>query len=143
MGKLRELSKRWEKVEKGQKDELIKIIQRHNKVILTLNKQQLFAGRDAMGRKLAKYKSKSYARYKMKLNPQGVTDLYLHGKFYDGMFVKTFFPIVIDSKDGKRNKLVGRYGKGLFGLDRTSKKIFAKGYVREGLLKYYRKILHV
>jgi hypothetical protein len=142
--RLKVLIKRLEDAHKDQDKELERTIKINSKVILDLNKQQLFEGVDSTGKSLGQYKSKWYAKLKRMLNPNGVVDLYLTGKFYAGFYLKKIgFPIQIDSKDKKRNKLVDDYGGKIFGLNKESKELFAKDYIKDGLLKYYKKVLHL
>lgn len=128
---------------KNQEKEILDIVLENRKELLVLNKQQLFKGEDSKGKSLGRYKSKSYERFKRKLNPNNVVDLFLTGKFYSRFFNKTVnFPFQIDSKDSKRDKLVNQYGS-IFGLNTESKKVFAFEYVRRGLVTYYKKLVNI
>lgn len=144
MAKIREFAKAAEKIVKNHEKELKSIILTHVDVLVDLNTSQLMKGIRSDGTSLGNYKSKDYANFKRTLNPNGVVDLKLTGAFHESFYVrKSEFPIVIDAKDKKRNELVNKYGEKLFGLTQINKKVFAIGYVKEGLLKYYRKVLHI
>lgn len=142
--KIKELIKRLEEGYGNQEKQLEQIVKLNSKQILDLNKQQLFEGVDSSNKSLGKYKSKWYAAFKKMLNPNGVVDLYLEGGFYTGFFIKRLkFPIQIDSRDYKRNKLVEQYGKNIFGLNQESKRIFARDIIKVALNNYWKKILRV
>jgi hypothetical protein len=144
MKKIREFVKKLETIDKNQERELNRIIKENVDVLIDLNTSQLMKGIRSDGNSVGKYANKDYANFKRTLNPNGVVDLKLTGAFHESFFVrKNEFPIVIDAKDKKRNELVNKYGEQIFGLTQINKKVFAIGYVREGLLKYYRKILHI
>jgi hypothetical protein len=144
MKKIRDFAKRVETIEKNLDKELKRVIREHVDVLIDLNTAQLMQGIRSDGNSVGKYANKDYANFKRTLNPRGVVDLKLTGAFHESFYVrKTDFPIVIDAKDKKRNDLVNKYGEQIFGLTAINKKVFAIGYVKEGLLKYYRKVLHV
>lgn len=144
MKKLRKLLSQLDEGIKGQEEEISKIIRESEKEILDLNKQQLFKGEDATGKSLGEYISKSYAKFKLLLNPLGVVDLMLTGKFYDGFFLKKYsFPIKIDSKDPKRDALVKRKGENIFGLNEESIRIFGRGTAKKKFAEYWKRFLHV
>jgi hypothetical protein len=144
MGKLRDLVSKLKTFtpDKQEKD-LLKIVKDHENDIVELNQSQLFRGHDAEGRSLGRYNSEEYAELKRQLNPRNVVDLKLSGSFYEGMFMKSrgeVFPITIDSKDEKRDKLVqgDAYGENIFGLTEESKTELNKVVLREPITKYYR-----
>jgi hypothetical protein len=144
MGNLRKLSQNLQKAYSDQEKELKRIIKDNSKVLVDLNTRQLIFGIRSDNQKLPKYKSKWYDKFKRTLNPRGVTDLRVSGKFHQSFFVtKAEFPIIIDAKDRKRDSLVKKYGLKIFGLTPESKKIFAAGYVKKNLLEFYRKMVHL
>jgi hypothetical protein len=94
MATVKEFLQRLEELEKAMPEELDKLVMENEKFILDLNKQQLFKGEDADGLSLGQYASAKYAGFKRMLNPNGVVDLFLSGRFYDGMFLRNKgFPI--------------------------------------------------
>lgn len=102
-------------------EEMILIVMdEQSDVAIRLNQDQLERGYDSMAERLKPYASSSYARYKKTLNPRGVTDLKLTGRFWSNMYLDTNkFPAHIDSRDSKRNDLVSKYGSNIFGLQKT------------------------
>lgn len=66
------------------------------------------------------YKSPWYGDFKARMNPLagGNPDLILTGAFTSSMYLETMSrgTFKIDSKDGKRNELVRKYGSDIFGL---------------------------
>lgn len=144
MGKLKDYAKHLRSItERQQIEELIKILQRNETAILNLNRRQLLSGKDADGKSLAPYKSKWYARFKKTLNPRGVTDLKLHGNFYDGFFMVGELPLIIWSYDEKTDELVKKYGRRIFGLDEESRIILLNGYVKPEYKEYFRKLIQL
>lgn len=142
-GKLRKISEQLKKGYKEQDDEFRKIIDDNDEVILDLNRRQLMSGIDAKGKSLGDYKNPSYALMKKTLNPKGVVDLNLTGDFHDSMLLVNNLPIEIDAFDGKTNDLKNKYGQDIFGLTKESRKILAVGYIKERLINYYRRLLHL
>jgi hypothetical protein len=142
--KISELIRRLETGYANQEKELERVVRFYGKDILDLNRQQLFKGEDSQGKGLRPYKSKWYAAFKRMLNPLGVTDLYLTGRFYSNMFIERFkFPVKINSRDAKTPELVDDYGKDIFGLNEESKTILAKKFFKVELNKYWRKVLRL
>ncbi len=99
----------------------LKAVRDNEKEVLNLNKNQLLEGVDSKDSFLMPYASDAYAERKLKLNPLGVTDLKLTGRFYEGFFIQANkFPIYIFSTDDKTRSLFGKYGADIFGLDEKS-----------------------
>ena len=112
--------------------------------IIDLNKLQLDAGNDSLGRPLMPpYRNPNYAKMKLYMNPKGVVDLKLEGDFWAGFFMEADqFPITFSSSDLKSGKLVDKYGAQIFGLDQTSLGT-AKQIVLPEVHEAFRKALHV
>ena len=142
--KVQELIANLEEGYANQEKELEAIIQRNQKAVLDLNKQQLFKGEDSEGKSLGRYRSKAYAAFKLLLNPLGVVDLFVTGRFYSKFFLKrNKFPIQIDSTDSKRDELVQKYTDKIFNLNEESKAILVKDWVKREYIDYWRKILRL
>ena len=144
MGKLKDYTKYLKSItEKEQVQQLERIIKDHEKVVLDLNRRQLFAGEDSDGIQLLKYKSKSYAEFKRKLNPRGVTDLRLTGEFHNNFFLVSEVPLIIWSYDAKTDLLVDKYGKTIFGLTDESIKALMVGYIKKEYQEYFKKLIQL
>ena len=127
-----------------QAEDVYSIFIRYTSVILDLNTDQLMHGYDSEGQPLEPYKSAMYAEFKLTLNPRGVVDLKLTGDFHNSFYISSKeFPLTIDAKDSKRNKLVTRYGIQIFNLTEESKKILFAGYVQGDVNQYYRGVYDV
>jgi hypothetical protein len=126
-------------------DVVLELMKQHKGVLIRLNQDQLLLeGIDADGKKLAPYRSENYAARKRLLNPAGVTDLRLTGKFYAGFFVTVEdFPLIFGSTDSKTDKLIEKYGEKIFGLTEESKRYFMDNYLKEALLQYYKRLLRL
>jgi hypothetical protein len=127
-----------------QKEDILKIIKHNEKFIVDLNRNQLLKGIDSQGSKLLEYESEEYAEMKRKLNPLGVTDLKLTGKFHKGMYLKIENGVaVFGSTDSKTQDLVNKYGSDIFGLTQESKELLEAIKLREDALRLYKKIYGV
>lgn len=119
---------------------LLRIIDEHEHALIDIITGQLLNGKDGEGNFLQAYRSKAYAEMKRHLNPKGVTDLRLTGAFWDGFFATTKkFPIVIDSKDKKRDQLVKKYGQAIFWPSDEGKTFFLE-FIEADLRAFYRKV---
>jgi hypothetical protein len=143
MGKLRDLKKKLEGVTiEGQETELLKIVSSLEDTIVDMNTDQLMQGLNSKGESLGEYASAGYAEMKKTLNPAGVVDLKLEGDFHSGFFIEAIkFPVRIDSKDSKTNKLVFHYGENIFGLVEQNKNILSHDYIKERYQNYLRNII--
>lgn len=142
--KVKELIKRLKSITvERQIDEIRKSVKRHRKLIISFNTGQLLLGETSKGKSLGKYKSKSYEEFKAKLNPRRVVDLKLTGHFHGNFFIVDEYPLIIWSYDAKTDDLVKKYGEEIFGLTEENKDTFVEGYLKEDLLKYYRKVLQL
>lgn len=113
-------------------------IQETEKVIIALNHDQLQKGRDSLGNQLRPYASQSYAKYKRKLNPRGVTDLRLTGAFYSGWkVIATKFPTRILSTDAKAPILQKQYGIDIYGLTKNNEKHYVANDFKP---RFYQKV---
>jgi hypothetical protein len=123
---------------KNQERALLEIIDKHKHFLIDIVTAQLLNGMDGNGEFLQAYRSENYAEMKLHLNPKGVTDLRLTGAFWDGFFaVVKKFPIVIDSKDKKRDALVKKYGQAIFWPSQEGKTVFIE-FIERALRDYYR-----
>lgn len=144
MAKLETLLKKLRSIsEAKQTSELLKMIREDEGWVVDLNRVQLLEGKDSNDSYLKKYASKSYARFKERLNPLGVTDLKLTGKFHNSFVLKAkSFPITITATDKKRNDLVKKYGKAIFGLNQESKGLLVER-LKSKVKKYYRRLINL
>lgn len=124
---------------------LLREIRKHKGVLIRLNQDQLLlSGQDSEGNMLEAYHSEWYANRKLLLNPAGVTDLRLSGKFYASFFVEVEdFPLIFGASDSKTQMLIDKYGKNIFGLSEESKRFFIDNYLKEAVLKYYQRVLRL
>lgn len=121
-----------------QRREALKIVKAHEHQIIDANTLQLMEGKDSKGQPLEHYRSKHYADFKLHLNPLGVTDLNLTGKFHKSFFIRVDkFPITIWAKDSKVNKLVGRYGEDIFGVEDNRLEVLKEQGINQDIRKYY------
>lgn len=129
--------------EQAQTEALLKIIVGKKSLLIDLNQQQLYSGRNSRGEVLGEYRSRDYAIFKNRLNPLpglGVWDLRLSGNLYDGMFVEAdSFPVTIDSSDSKAGKF---RDLSPFGFDGKSKDEIVQETKPE-IQNYYRSILQL
>jgi len=104
---------------------LLKVIEKNKSEAIDFNTAQLFAGKDSNDQSFGIYHSRSYAAFKLSLNPAGVVDFKLTGDFYRGFYVNTGkFPITFDSTDSKTDKLKSLGGENIFGLDQANLESF-------------------
>lgn len=139
MGKVADYIKKLSKVTiKSQEKALLSIIEKHKHHLIDIITGQLLNGMDGNGEFLQAYQNEDYAEMKLHLNPKGVTDLRLAGSFWEGFFaVIKKFPIIIDSKDEKRDELVKKYGESIFQPAQEGKTVFIE-FIEVSLREYYR-----
>lgn len=127
MGRLQELINGYGRLDvKTTEKELLAVVIKNQGYLVNLNKEQLLNGINAKGGSLGRYQSKSYAKYKKKLNPKGVVDLKLTGAFHSSIFVKNSkWPLVIDAHDVKTPRLLAKY-KNALGVTPENEKRFLK-----------------
>lgn len=142
MGKLLDLQTKLKNINVEQL--VLDILKDNEREVVEKNKEQLLQGEDAKGSFLKEYASNSYANYKQKLNPLGVTDLRLTGAFYEGFFLSANkFPAYIFSKDEKTRKLAGQYGSDIFGLTKESLGGVSKDTILPRLQEKIRQLIHL
>lgn len=139
MGKVTDYINKLSKVTvKNQEQALLSIIEKHQHLLIDVITGQLLNGIDGNGEFLQAYRNENYAEMKLQMNPRGVTDLRLSGDFWDGFFaIVKKFPIIIDSKDVKRDELVERYGKEIFHPTQEGKTVFVQ-FIEYAIREYYR-----
>lgn len=111
-------------------------VEETREVIAEIQKEQMFQGLNAQGKKIGRYRSNKYARAKNEMNPLpglGIPDLKLTGAFYRGFETKvtpeSFNTI---STDEKNAELTEKYDP--FGLNKESKSEYA-GKLRPVFIK--------
>jgi len=127
-----------------QEQNILRIIRDNQSYLVDLNTGQLLQGVDSDSLPLhPAYRSKSYAEFKLSLNPLGVVDLKLTGAFYQGFFIDVSrFPLMFDSTDEKAGELKAKYGEAIFGLDRVSKEDLV-AHLKTQIQDYYKTLLVV
>lgn len=116
---LRQMAPQQEKI-------VLEVVARNEPTIVDLNTAQLMEGKDSNGQIFGEYSSAAYAEFKRSLNPRGVVDLKLTGKFHDSFYIEAArFPVFVDARDPKTGKLVEKYGSEIFGLTQESKEAAA------------------
>lgn len=114
------------------------IMKENEQDVVELNRQQLLQGLTAENDLVGEYRSVGYAIQKERMNPKagfGNVDLKFTGEFYTG------FSLIIDgnqylifSVNWKTNKLVKKYGDGIFGLNDESRRKLWTDIVRQKLI---------
>lgn len=116
----------------------LETIRETDQIIIGFNHDQLMKGKDSKGVALRPYQSLSYAKYKRKLNPRGVTDLRLTGAFHQGwQVIATRFPVKVMSRDEKTPILTKKYGIDIFGMNENNEKSYAQNDFKP---KFYQKV---
>ena len=93
------------------------------------NREQMMDGFASDGEDIGGYASFEYEQMKQELNPfaNGRVDLKLTGDFHKAMNANVIGNVLlIDSNDSKRNKLVEKYGKKIFGLTEKNQNRYKK-----------------
>lgn len=122
-----------------QKQAVLDILNKNKKVMVGLVVSQLMNGIGKDGNKLLPYQDKKYAILKKTLNPKGVTDLRLTGKFHKGIFANTSkLPVKFGSTDSKAEKLIAKYGE--LGLTEESKEILTRQHFAPAAIRWYKKL---
>ena len=123
-------------------DELIKALQRVNVADVArdavarntgkaadLLREQLYSGRDGLGRLLRRYRSSSYADIKHSMNPApgyGNPDLYLTGAFHRSLKAEsTQEGVTFSSFDTKAADLVNKYSEAILDINAENVLTFA------------------
>ena len=118
------------------KDVSFRSVEETKEVITEIQRQQMFQGLNAEGKKIGRYRSNKYARVKNEMNPLpglGIPDLKLTGAFYAKMETDVT-PEVFKSfsTDEKNAELTAKYDP--FGLNKESKSKYA-GKLRPVFIK--------
>ena len=123
--------------EEKQLSDILKIIRSEKEYLIKLNTSQLMEGKDIDGVLLEPpYFSPSYAEFKLLMNPLGVVDLFLTGKFQRSIFVNANeFPVIFDARDSKKDMLVAKYGK-ILGVSEEDKALFNE-HILPKVKEYY------
>ena len=119
MNRILDIQKRSNQYLAAFKENVIRVIESNEKLMLSMNKSQMLASLDAMDKPLvhartkSQYLSKQYAKRKGKSKP----NLFDSGDFQSGMFMTlpTEKDYIISSDDTKVNFLQENYGK-IFGV---------------------------
>lgn len=124
-----------------QERDILKIVKSSQEFLIDLNTLQLMDGKDIHGVFIGPpYRSKAYAEFKLFLNPKGVVDLFLTGKFHRSIFIKaSSFPVLFDAKDPKKDMLINKYGD-VIGISEQGKETFIQ-HIRPEIINYYTNIV--
>lgn len=140
---IRAFSNRVSKLKEHNERILLLAIKDTKEEMLDLNRDQLLAGKTAENKRVGKYRSASYAKYKKTLNPNGVVDLKLTGRFHGSFFIKADkFPLIFGARDSKTNDLVEKYGETIFGLTKASLQTVSQS-IKNNYLARVRKFLQL
>lgn len=146
MGKLKDIANKLAGITPDAIDaKILQIIRDNQTLIIDLNLFQLDSGKDSNDVPLdPPYRNANYAEFKLYLNPKGVVDLRVTGRFWAGFFMKADkFPITFGSTDEKAGALEAKYGKEIFGLDKQHLEEVSRGMVLPLLQSYLREAIHV
>lgn len=116
-------------------------VKKNEGIITALNTANLYSGKDANNKSLdaigGAYKPITVEIKKEKGQPYNRTTLRDTGDFYEGFFVDVKKDIwQVESEDSKRDKLVERYGKDIFGNTEKDETIINKQYILPDLLEH-------
>ncbi|MCG9970992.1 hypothetical protein [Christiangramia crocea] len=118
-----------------------KSVKNNEGIITALNTANLFSGKNALDQSLdsigGKYKPITVEIKKEKGQPYNRTTLRDTGDFYEGFFVGfkgTTWEV--ESEDSKRDKLVERYGKDIFGNTPKDEKTINDKHILPDLLEH-------
>ena len=118
------------------KDVSFHSVEETKEVIAEVQKEQMFQGLNAKGKKIGRYRSNKYARAKNEMNPLpglGIPDLKLTGAFYAKVETEvTQEAFRSFSTDEKNDELTSKYDP--FGLNKESKSEYA-GKLRPVFIK--------
>lgn len=104
--------------------------------------EQMLEGKSKIG-KIGKYRSKSYAGRKYAINPKaglGNVDLKLTGSFQSKIVIKVKNDsVAFDSTDEKAKKLIKKYGKNVFGLNKENSENYSWQVIGPSIIKKFKK----
>lgn len=141
MGKIRNISARLNVINKGDVEAvLLEAIDKNKPLLISMNQSQLQDSMDSDQKPLGEYASISYANLKGRIT----IDLKLTGKWYDGFtIIAKKFPVIFTSVEEKTKKLVARFGKSIFGLDKVNLSKSNKEVVLPAYRAWLRRLLHI
>ncbi len=126
----------------SQEQEILKIAAEFEPVAVDMNTSQLLEGKDSKGADLTPYRSEEYAEFKLLLNPRGVTDYKVEGKFHGSFYQDAKqFPIEIFATDPKTPKILER-DPDIFGLNKENTADFAN-QLKPDIIKFYDRVLPI
>ena len=108
---------------------VLQSVEETKQIATSYNREQMIYGDDADGGEIGRYNWEEYGEMKKQMNPfaNGKVDLRLTGDFHNAMSAKVSGnALLIDSSDSKRNKLVEKYGKKIFGLTEKNQNRYKK-----------------
>lgn len=141
MNRILEIQKKSNQYLASFKDNVIRVIEANENIMLNMNKSQMLGSSDAQDKPLihsitkSPYLSKAYAKRTGKSKP----DLFHKGSFQGGMFftMPTEKEYIISSDDEKVNFLQGNYGK-IFGVSPKNQPK-ARGKNNNDIIEDYKK----
>lgn len=124
---------------KRQERDILNIVRGHTDQLEDYNTNKLFEGKDANDEFLSPpYASKFYAEFKLHLNPAGVVDLKLTGRYHSSIYADTRkFPVEMKSRDKKSGELKEKYGEDIEGITEEDKDEFVNEVIKEEVEEYY------
>lgn len=121
------------------------VVSDNREVLADLNRKQLLEGVDSSGKKMRKYASDAYSRYKYELNREagyGIRDQNLTGAFSKSIEAEAGSDAaVFNATDGKTPYILKRDGEQVLGLSPASIATVRKNILRPSLLQYLRQKL--
>ena len=124
---------------------LLVIIKDHEQEITNANTDQLYDGKDSLGKSLPDYSARSVNVFGKRA---GSFRLFETGSFYNGFFVDASkLPITIFSNDSKTGKIAdllqskGHNPDDIYGLDTANSADIKKNYIAPDLRESIRKLL--
>lgn len=146
MGDIRLMLSRFKELTPQKIETLLLIsIKLNENILIDYNTSQLMWGLDSEGRPIDPiYASANYAEMKLHLNPRGVVDLKLTGKFHNSIFITANdFPIIFKANDPKAPDLLEKYGSDILGVPRKNLTEFVRYYAKPELQEQIRGFLRL
>lgn len=115
------------------------------KQFIMMQQLQMITGYNSLGKRIGKYRNKVYAQKKYTQNPfagYGNVDLRLTEAFQRDIFIDVRdMGVVIDSGDEKTEKLIEKYGREIFGLNKKSATEYSQLYLKKEFIRQVRDYL--
>jgi hypothetical protein len=124
---------------------ILESIVENQKPLVFLQKEQMIKGLRSTGRRIGRYKNKTYSSQKYKQSRRagfGFVDLWLTGSFQGDIYIiMRKKSLVFTSGDPKTSSLVKKYGKDIFGLTKQNTADYSKRYLSPVAVKKVKKYI--